>query len=88
MTNTTPILYNHTGGIPPALYLDNSIPQKELSLTITVEELAHELNISRTTAYNLAGRKDFYPAFRVGNRLLISRQALIRWLDEQTEVSS
>ena len=88
MTNTQEILYNNSGGAPPAGYFDNSIPQKESGLTITVDELAKELNISRSTAYCLVRRKDFYPAFRIGHRLVISRQALIRWIDEQTEVRS
>ena len=88
MTDPIPFLYNHTSGVQPTEHFDNSIPQKELSLTITIEELAKELHVSRTTAYNLAKQKGFYPAFRIGHRLIVSRQALARWLDEQTEVSS
>ena len=66
--------------------LDNGIisPSK---LTLTVEEMADQLNISKVTAYNLAKRKDFFPAFRLGNRVLIGASALALWVDKQTEVS-
>ena len=80
-------IYNGSDGSNPVGHLDNGINPAETKLTITVEELAQQLNVSRATAYNLARRKDFYPAFRIGHRLIISRQALSRWLDDQTEVS-
>ena len=66
--------------------LDNGIisPSK---LTLTVKEMANQLNISKVTAYNLAKQKDFFPAFRIGNRVLVSASALSLWVDKQTEVS-
>ena len=85
MTNCCEILYNDSGGNQSTALFDNSIPQMNTKLTLTVEELAQQLNVSRTTAYNLARRKDFYPAIRIGHRLVVSVQALCRWLDEQTE---
>ena len=78
-------LDNANSGGHPTAYFDSSIPQMENKLTLTVEELAQQLNVSRTTAYNLARRKDFYPAFRIGHRLVVSVKALCRWLAEQTE---
>ena len=72
-------IYNESDGSNPVRNLDNGINPAESKLTITVEELAQQLNVSRATAYN--------PAFRIGHRLIISRQALSRWLDDQTEVS-
>ena len=80
-------IYNKSDGNHPVGNLDNGIIPAETKLTITVDELAQQLNVSRTTAYNLARRKDFYPAFGIGHRLIISKQALSRWLDDQTEVS-
>ena len=59
-------LYNKVDGIAPIGNLDNGIIPAETKLTITVDELAQQLNVSRATAYNLARRKDFYPAFRIG----------------------
>lgn len=76
--------YNEVGRNNPAVNLDSSISQAKSKFTLTVEELAQQLNVSRTTAYTLARRKDFYPAFRIGRRLIIGSQALSRWLDEQT----
>ena len=80
-------IYNESDRNCPVGNLDNGIIPAEPKLTITVEELAQQLNVSRATAYNLARRKDFYPAFRIGHRLIISRQALSRWLNDQTEIS-
>ena len=80
-------MYNNKGGDVSAANLDSSILPGQAKLTITVDELAQQLNVSRTTAYNLARRKDFYPAIRVGHRMIVSVQALVRWLAEQTQVS-
>ena len=79
------VAYNGTGGDAPATHLDSSILPGQTKLTITVEELAHQLNVSRATAYSLAQRKDFYPAIRIGHRIVVSVQALTRLLNEQTE---
>lgn len=79
------ILYNNAGGPAPPANLDSSIPQREARLTLTVEEMAQQLHISRATAYKLSRDRNFYPAFRVGQRVLVGVQALERWLHEQTE---
>ena len=55
---------------------------KRTSLTLTVPQMAKELNISRNTAYELTKQKGF-PCFRVGKRVLINRDMLQSWLDEQ-----
>lgn len=78
-------MYNDSGGNTSAAHLDSSILLGQTKLTITVEELAQQLNVSRATAYSLAQRKDFYPAIRIGHRIVVSVQALTRWLNEQTE---
>ena len=52
------------------------------SLTLTVPQMAKELNISRNTAYDLTKQKGF-PCFHVGKRVLINRDMLQDWLDEQ-----
>ena len=57
---------------------DNQNP----SLTLSVQQMAKELNISRNTAYELTKQKGF-PCFRVGKRVLINRDMLQAWLDEQ-----
>lgn len=57
--------------------------QSNRKMTLTVNELAEELNISRNTAYQLADQKDF-PSFRIGRRLLINRAMLQEWLNQNS----
>lgn len=53
-----------------------------LRMTLTVDEMAAELNISRPTAYELVKQEQF-PAFRIGQRILVNRAGLQRWIDAQ-----
>ncbi len=53
-----------------------------LHMTMTVDEMAAELNISHPTAYELVKRGHF-PAFHIGQRILVNRAGLQRWIDEQ-----
>lgn len=51
------------------------------ALTLTVEEAAARLGISRTLAYELAAADRLpVPTFRLGRRLVVSRVALERAL--------
>ena len=54
----------------------------DLPLVLNASQLAGVLNISRANAYNLLHREDF-PTLRVGKRMLVSRDRLARWMDEQ-----
>ena len=48
-------------------------------ITLTVQEAAEQLNVSRPTLLSwtrLAG----FPCFRAGRKILIPRQALIEWV--------
>lgn len=56
----------------------------ELPLTLTVPEVGEALGISRAKAYDLA-RSEGFPSMRIGTRILVPRDKLIRWIDEQTE---
>ena len=56
---------------------------KEENLTMTVEEAAAALNISRGLAYQ-AARDGRIPTIRIGRRLLVSRRALERLLETPT----
>ena len=49
--------------------------EQENKLTLTVEEAAAVLNISRSLAYE-ACRQGKIPTLRIGRRLLVSRRAL------------
>ena len=52
-------------------------------MTLTVEQMADELNISRPTAYNLV-KEEGFPALTIGHRVLVNRAGLQRWLDSKS----
>ena len=54
----------------------------ELPFTLSVEELAAFLGISRVGAYNLAHSEGF-PTLRVGKRILIPRDLFLDWMNAQ-----
>ena len=54
----------------------------QLPLTLNAEQVANFLNISRAGAYALFHTEGF-PSIRIGKRMLVQREALFRWLDEQ-----
>lgn len=56
----------------------------ELPLTLTVPEVGEVLGISRAKAYDLA-RSEGFPSMRIGTRILVPRDKLIRWIDKETE---
>ena len=51
-------------------------------ITISVNEAAQMLGVSRPTLYALMKNKDF-PAFKLGGRRLISREGLVKWIAAQ-----
>ena len=53
-------------------------------VTITVKEMAEVLSIGLTAAYELVNSEGFYPAFRIGRKLLINVDRLRKWVDEQS----
>ena len=50
--------------------------------TLSAVELSAYLGISRSGAYNLMQAAGF-PAFRIGDRIMVTRSAFERWLEEQ-----
>ncbi len=56
----------------------------DLPLTLTVPEVGEVLGISRAKAYDLV-RSEGFPSMRIGTRILVPRDKLIRWIDKQTE---
>ena len=56
----------------------------DLPLTLTVPEVGEVLGISRAKAYDLA-RSEGFPSMRIGTRILVPRDKLIRWSDKETE---
>ena len=54
----------------------------DLPLVLNATQLANVLSISRANAYNLLHREDF-PTLQFGKRMLVSRDRLAQWMDEQ-----
>lgn len=52
----------------------------ELPLSLTVDQVAEVMGIGRVQAYNLVHTEDF-PKIKVGRRIVVPRQAFIKWLD-------
>ena len=57
----------------------------DLPLVLNASQLAGVLNISRANAYNLLHREDF-PTLHIGKRMLVPRDKLVRWMDEQARI--
>jgi len=53
--------------------------------TITVKELAHVMGLSEIYCYRLVHSEGFYPAFKIGKRILINVDRLDDWMREQGE---
>lgn len=51
-------------------------------LTLTVTETAAALGISKPTLYQIIHSEGF-PSFKIGNRVVVSRAGLERWVQEQ-----
>lgn len=57
----------------------------ENRLAIDVSEMGKQLNISRKTAYELVNSRGFYPAFRIGRKILVNVELLKQWMKEQSD---
>jgi excisionase family DNA binding protein len=58
----------------------------DLPLTLTAPEVGEVLGISRAAAYELVRSKSF-PSMRIGTRILVPKDRLIAWINEQVEVN-
>ena len=58
----------------------------DLPLTLTAPEVGEVLGISRAAAYELVRNKGF-PSMRIGTRILVPKDRLIAWINEQVEVN-
>ena len=54
----------------------------DLPAMLTVAQVASALNISRTSAYELAHCKDF-PAMLIGSRILVPKDRLVSWINDK-----
>lgn len=62
--------------VPDEVSVEASAPER---LTLTVEEAAQVLGVSRAHAYELAARGEI-PTLRLGRRVLVLREALLRMM--------
>ncbi len=51
-------------------------------MTLTPDEAARQLGISKPTMYTLCGRKDF-PTVKIGRKIIIPFTSLEKWLEDQ-----
>ena len=56
----------------------------ELPTVLNANQLAKTLGISRAGAYNLLASRGF-PTLQIGNRKLVPKEKLIKWIDENTK---
>ena len=59
---------------------------EDLPLTLKAHEAAAVLRISKSKVYELAHSESF-PAIRIGKRVVIPRDKLVQWMNNQAEVS-
>ena len=57
---------------------------EELPLMMNMADVAAVLGISRVGAYKLT-HDSYFPAFQIGNRIVVSREKFLDWLDRQCE---
>ena len=59
---------------------------EDLPLTLTAPVVGEVLGISRASAYELVRSKGC-PSIRIGTRIIVPKDKLIAWINEQTEVN-
>ncbi len=54
----------------------------EIPVTLSAEDVASVLGISRANAYRVMRRADF-PVLQIGSRLLVNKTKFIEWMEAQ-----
>jgi len=62
--------------------------EKAERLTVTVDEAACAIGVSRVSLYNAINRGEFTSVIRIGRRILIPRAALEKMLSEVKPVNA
>ena len=57
----------------------------QLPITLSAEQVAQVLGISRAGAYNLMHSKDF-PTIQIGKRMVVPKDKLLAWMEKQIAV--
>lgn len=64
------------------IYTDDALKEKIQRLTINIDEAAKLLGVSYNTMLNLVHRKDFPKIQAAKRRILIPKEAFIKWVNE------
>ena len=56
---------------------------EQLPITLSAEDVAQVLGISRANTYMLMHSDDF-PTIRIGKRMVVPKDKLIAWMEEQS----
>lgn len=59
---------------------------EDLPAMLSIPQVASALNISRTSAYELAHRKNF-PAILIGSRIIVPKDRLVAWIDNKLSLN-
>ena len=54
----------------------------QLPITLSAEQVAQVLGISRAGAYTLMHSKDF-PTIQIGKRMVVTKDKLLAWMEKQ-----
>ena len=57
----------------------------QLPITLSAEQVAQVLGISRAGAYTLMHSKDF-PTIQIGKRMVVPKDKLLAWMEKQIAV--
>ena len=56
---------------------------EELPMILNVQEVSDFIGLGMSQTYDLIRRIDF-PAFKIGNRILVPRDKFLAWIDNQS----
>lgn len=63
--------------------MTNYTSLEQLPITLSANQLAQVLGISRANAYTLMHSKGF-PTIQIGKRMVVPKNKLIEWMERQT----
>ena len=64
-------------------YMTNYTSMEQLPITLSANQVAQVLGISRANAYTLMHSKGF-PTIQIGKRMVVPKNKLIEWMEKQT----
>lgn len=63
--------------------MTNYTSMEQLPITLSANQVAQVLGISRANAYTLMHSKGF-PTIQIGKRMVVPKNKLIEWMEKQT----